>query len=181
MSRKSVAQQPSTTALFTCLRRALAYLDDPGGRFETDNLALAFLPTHYRFFLKFKKVQVNTRKQLAQALPGMTEYVIARTAFFDRLFVQALKKQAPQIVLLGAGYDSRAYRFIHLNLGTRVYELDSAPTQNRKIACLKKAKIEVPPQVKFAPIDYSQESLGDVLARAGFLHTEKTLFIWEGV
>ena len=55
--------------------------------------------------------------------------MIARTAYFDRLFADALSNKTPQIVLLGAGYDSRAYRFANLNHVTRVFELDIAPTQ----------------------------------------------------
>ena len=59
--------------------------------------------------------------------------MLARTAFFDNLFIDALNKNIPQIVLLGAGYDTRAYRFADLNNATKIFELDIAPTQNRKM------------------------------------------------
>jgi methyltransferase (TIGR00027 family) len=107
--------------------------------------------------------------------------MIARTAYFDRLFTDSLKDKITQIVLLGAGYDSRAYRFVNLNQGTKIFELDIAPTQNQKVKCLKKARIEIPAGVKHIPIDFNQESLGDVLKKAGYDHRKKTLFIWEGV
>ena len=107
--------------------------------------------------------------------------MIARTVHFDHYFSDALQKQFPQIVLLGAGYDTRAYRFANLNQNTRIFELDAAPTQTRKISCLQKASVAIPPQVKFVPIDFNREALGTTLEKAGYSPLTKTLFIWEGV
>lgn len=56
--------------------------------------------------------------------PGSYEYFIARTAFFDAAVRRALDENVPQIVLLGAGYDSRAYRFADRIRDTRIFELD---------------------------------------------------------
>ena len=114
-------------------------------------------------------------------MPGLNEYMIARTAYFDHLFVEALNEQVPQIVLLGAGYDTRAYRFTEMNRGTKIFELDIEPTQNRKKQCLKKARIDIPATVTFVPIDFNQESLRDVLGNVGYDNHEHTLFLWEGV
>ena len=114
-------------------------------------------------------------------MPGLNEYMIARTVYFDELFKEALKQKLPQIVLLGAGYDSRANRFESLNQGTRIFELDSLPTQNRKKACLKKGKIPLSKKVAFVSIDFNRDSLADILEKAGFKRDQRTLFIWEGV
>ena len=181
MTDKGVQQKPSETALFAALRRTLAHKEFGDEKFGPDHLAEYFLPPHFRFFLRFKKIQANTKEKLNEALPGLTEYMIARTAYFDGLFVDALEKEIPQIVLMGAGYDTRAYRFAELNRGTKIFELDIAPTQNQKKTYLKKARIDIPQSVKLVPIDFNQESLGDVLEKAGFDNQEKTLFIWEGV
>ncbi|MBN1375866.1 MAG: class I SAM-dependent methyltransferase [Dehalococcoidia bacterium] len=181
MTDKSVEQKPSDTALFAALRRALSYMEYKGERYGPDSLAHIFLPAHFRFFLKFNKIRDNTQNKLAVFFPGMHEYIIARTAWFDKLFVEALNNRTPQIVLLGAGYDSRAYRFAGLNGSTRIFELDAAPTQNRKRKCLKAAHIDIPPQVKFLPLNFNREPLSGVLEKAGYQYGEKTLFIWEGV
>jgi methyltransferase (TIGR00027 family) len=181
MNRKRIEQIPSETALFAALRRTIANKEYNNEQFGPDYLAEIFLPVHYRFFLKFEKVRKNTKNKLARFMPGMNEYMIARTAFFDRLFVNALNNRTPQIVVLGAGYDSRAYRSAKLNHGSRVFELDTAPTQDRKKKCLKAARINVPQDVKFVPVDFTKESLNDVLEKAGYQNREKTLFIWEGV
>ena len=180
MPDKRVDQQPSTTALFTALRRTLAHMEYGNQRYGPDSLAQVFLPLHFRFFLKFARIRASTKKNLAAAFPGMNEYVIARTAFFDQQFFQALQDRVSQIVLLGAGYDSRAYRFQGLNTGTRVFELDSASTQERKKKCLKSARLATPPWLSFVPVDFNREALGKVLEKAGW-QRQPTLFLWEGV
>jgi methyltransferase (TIGR00027 family) len=114
-------------------------------------------------------------------MPGLLEYMIARTAYFDSIFMDALTNDIPQIVLIGAGYDSRAYRFPNANKATKIIELDIATTQNRKKKCLKKAQINIPIHVSFAPIDFNKDSLINVLEKAGYEKDRKTLFLWEGV
>jgi methyltransferase (TIGR00027 family) len=167
--------------MFAALRRTLAHKRYADDRLGSDYLAECFLPAHFRFFLKFRRMRASTRDRLDSFLPGLTEYVIARTVYFDDLFKDALKNQIPQIVLLGAGYDSRAYRFAGMNEGTRVFELDIAPTQERKKKCLQRVGVEIPRQVRFVPINFRDEPLGDVLERSGFESGERALFIWEGV
>jgi len=181
MSKKTIDKKPSETALFAALRRTIANKEFKNEKFGPDDLAEIFLPPHFRLFLKFKRIRANTRKKLDGLLPGLNEYIVARTAFFDRLFVDALNNKTPQIVLLGAGYDSRAYRFANLNHGTRIFELDSTSTQDRKKKCLRKAQIDISKYITFVPIDFNKESLQEVLEKAGYKNQEKTLFIWEGV
>jgi len=144
-------------------------------------LAEYSLPSHFKFLIKFKKIRVNVKNKGNKLTPGIYEYTLARTAFFDNVFIDALNKNIPQIVLLGAGYDTRAYRFAKLNNATKIIELDIATTQNRKKKCLKKAQIDIPKHVTLVPINFDKESLKNVLEKAGYDNNEKTLFIWEGV
>lgn len=181
MVEKHVEGKPSDTALFNAMRRTIACKEYKNSRFGADYLAEYFLPPNYRFLLKIKSIRTNTKEKLASFFPGVNEYIIARTAYFDNLFQAALNDGIPQIVLLGAGYDSRAYRFAKLIQDTQIYELDIAPTQERKKECLRKAKIAIPPQMSFVPIDFNRESLKDVLGKTGWQGGHKTLFLWEGV
>jgi methyltransferase (TIGR00027 family) len=181
MAKRGVEQKPSGTALMGALHRAIANKELGSQRFGSDNLAEYFLPPHYRFFIGFKKMRTNLKNKFNKFLPGMHEYIIARTAYFDNVFLEALRKNIPQIVLLGAGYDSRTYRFANLKNATKIIELDIAPTQNRKKLCLKKAQIDIPNNVTLVPINFNKESLISVLEKAGYDQGEKTLFLWEGV
>ena len=181
LTNKSVEQKPSETALFAALRRTIANKEYGDEKFGPDDLAEYFLPAHFRFFLRFTTIRENTKNKLNDALPGLNEYMIARTAYFDRLFMDGLNNEIRQIVLLGAGYDTRAYRFNQSNRGSKIFELDISPTQDRKKVCLQKARIDIPQHVRFVPINFKEESLKDVLEQAGFKDHEKTLFLWEGV
>jgi methyltransferase (TIGR00027 family) len=181
MAEKSVEQKPSETAMFAALHRAIAHKDYQDDKFGPDYLAEYFLPPHFQFFIKFKTIRTKTINDLHTAFPGLHEYMIARTSFFDRVFLDALENEVPQIVLLGAGYDSRAYRFSKMNSTTKIIELDIAPTQNRKRERLQKAGIDIPGRVGLVPIDFNRESIQDVLAKAGYENSKETLFLWEGV
>jgi methyltransferase (TIGR00027 family) len=113
--------------------------------------------------------------------PGAYEFMIARTAFFDRVVEQALKENIEQMVLLGAGYDSRPYRFGEFIQNTKIFELDAKPTQQRKKECLQRAAISISEQISFVPINFERDNLRDTLKEAGFSQEKKTVFIWEGV
>jgi len=181
MPSRIAEQQPSQTALFTALRRALAHQEYRDNSFGPDRLARCFLPSNMQFVLRFRRLRTYSKAKLAAAFPGMQEYVIARTAFFDRVFLHALESRTSQIVLLGAGYDSRAYRFAGQNHDSQIFELDAPATQDRKRKCLKAARVAIPPWVNFVPIDFSRESLAATLERAGYQVGDRTLFLWEGV
>ncbi len=85
-----------------------------------------------------------------------------------------------QIVVLGAGYDTYAYRR-KTNLNTRVFEVDQAATQLRKLERLARAGIAIPENLTFVSVDFEQEPLADRLVDAGFDPTLSSFFIWLGV
>ncbi len=180
MAQKSVENRHSETALFAALCRAVAAKDDGGGP-GADDLALHFLPPHVRFFIRFEGIRKRFINNNMDMTPGGYEYVLVRTVFFDRLFTHCPEKDIAQIVLLGAGYDSRAYRFADAGRVSRIFELDIATTQGRKTQCLDRAGIDVPPNVTLVPINFNTDALIPTLNDAGFDADKKTLFLWEGV
>lgn len=114
-------------------------------------------------------------------VPGSYGYLYARTAYIDELFVQALKAKVDQIVILGAGFDTRAYRFDDINTGSRIFEVDIATTQADKIKVLEVSQISMPKNLRFVSVNFKIDSLQLALAKAGFISGLKTLVIWEGV
>jgi methyltransferase (TIGR00027 family) len=111
----------------------------------------------------------------------MYEYVIARTRYFDAVFIEALEHGFDQVVIFGAGFDSRALRFANLNRGTQVFELDAPTTQQEKLKAFQLKKLVVPENVIFVPIDFNKESVEDKMAQAGFVAGKKSLFLLEAV
>jgi methyltransferase (TIGR00027 family) len=181
MSKRSAKGRDSQTALLTALYRAVGRKEFQNQKVGSDYLAEYFLPFHIRFLIKSRRLRSRGKEKNKAQMPGVFEYVLARTAFFDDVFTEALNGGIPQIVLLGAGYDTRAYRFSELNKCSRIIELDNAATQNRKKKCLEKFKIDIPEQVIYMPMDFNKESLKDALQSAGYEGSKKTLFSWEGV
>ena len=181
MSDKSVSKRHSETALFAALCRAVASADVPGEKSGKDQFAELFLPAFLKFIIRFKAIRNRFRAKNKLMTPGAYEYLIARTIFFDQVFIEGLKDEVPQIVMLGAGYDTRAYRFHDLSKNTRIYELDVPTTQKRKKQHLQKARMEMPGNVILIPIDFNKDSLISALEKAGYDSNAQTLFIWEGV
>ncbi len=177
--QSTLEDRPSESAANVALCRALATYEEREEIRGPDNLAEVFLATDVRQAIAAPAPRAYVLKQLARY--GSYEYFIARTAWLDNEVRMALEDCLPQIVLLGAGYDSRAYRFRGLIRDTRLFELDSAVTQQRKRSRLEQAGIPIPAQLAFAPIDFTRQSVAEVLGAAGFDEGKKTLFVWEGV
>ncbi len=112
--------------------------------------------------------------------PGVAGFVVARCRYIDDYLEKCLQECAVQVVILGAGLDSRAYRCEELKGRAIVFEVDQPATQAAKIARLKRIFPELPQHVIYVPIDFNEETL-DKLADHGYSHARKTLFIWEGV
>ena len=106
--------------------------------------------------------------------------VHVRTRHIDDVLSQSLETGIGQVVILGAGLDSRAYRFGNLRT-LRVFELDLPRTQAYKKKRVREVFGELPGHVTYVPIDFAQQSLDEVLDIAGYDRKKKTLFIWEGV
>jgi len=118
---------------------------------------------------------------LKKYIPGTYEWVASRTFLFDKIFKEALTHNFNQIVIMGAGFDSRAYRFINYIKNTRIFEVDVAPTQEIKKKILKDKNINIPDEMQFVSVNFNKDNLGDRLFKSGFQKGKKNLFIWEGV
>lgn len=169
----------SATAATSALMRALACYETSaiGGLKQRDNLAHIFLDEEKRAKLASEAYR-NAVK--AKARDGLFPYVIARTAYFDRVCLDALHGGTTQIVILGAGFDSRAYRY-HDQCGpARIFEIDAPPTQAHKRAILSRHGIDAG-HVKFVAVDFEKDDMLAHLIRQGFAAGAITLWIWEGV
>ena len=112
--------------------------------------------------------------------PGANAYILLRERYIDDFLKAELGPGLKQVVILGAGYDTRAYRIPGIEK-TRVFEVDERATQNRKKELLVKVVTPVPAFVSFVPVNFNTESLGAALHDAGYDENAKTAFIWQGV
>jgi methyltransferase (TIGR00027 family) len=101
-----------------------------------------------------------------------------RTEFFDRTLKDSLDR-VRQVVILGAGWDTRAYGVLR-DWGHPVFEVDAPPTQQAKLAGLDKTGIDHS-HVTFVEADFNRQSWLRRLEEHGFDATLPTHVIWEGV
>ena len=104
-----------------------------------------------------------------------------RTRFIDEALERAIAAGATQVVILGAGFDSHAYRCRDLLARVKVFEVDRPATQ-----ALKKQRVNdvlggPPVNLTYVAIDFQHENLPDVMTRHGDDPAQRTFFIWEGV
>jgi methyltransferase (TIGR00027 family) len=176
--------KPSRTAQMVAYCRALSTLASQVPGFS-DPLAAEFLPEKWR-----KRVEKS--RQAMAASPGKSPYPFwvrsgqclineFRTLVLDRAIVSAelSPQRVPQLVILGAGFDSRAWRLDALQHST-VFEVDHPATQalKRERACAWPAKAQ---QVRFVAMDFRHDDLAAVLRAAGHDSKQPTFWLWEGV
>lgn len=119
-------------------------------------------------------------EQMEQLLPGLSSSIIARVRYFDDYLKICLKKGIKQLVILGAGYDTRAYRIEKLTDKIEIYEVDHPITQKFKKNVIEKL-FGHDKFVKYAPIDFETQNIYDELPKYGYKSDSKTLFIMEGL
>ena len=145
-----------------------------------DGLAKHFISLRERL-LTAVLPQPLIRWALERAAPGSYGFAIARTRCFDDALLSEAAGGIQQVVILGAGYDSRAIRFADELKGVRVFEVDHPGTQARKMSILLRSNIEVPKNVQYVPVDFNRDTLEAELVKKGFSRNRRTLFLWEGV
>jgi methyltransferase (TIGR00027 family) len=112
--------------------------------------------------------------------PGARSSAVARTRFIDDAVITCLENHIEQVVILGAGFDSRAYR-LHALAKVAVFEVDHPDTLTTKRGTLDRALSSLPERVRFVPTDFNQRQLEETMAVAGYRNSVPTLFLWEGV
>jgi methyltransferase (TIGR00027 family) len=178
-SRKRIESTTSRTAEWTCVSRAASSLENNPYYRSDDHIARLLLPDWLKLLIHFKLFRAFFTKILAPK--GIYEYVIARTKYIDAAFKQALLEQFDQILLFGAGFDTRALRFQAAADRTRKFELDVPLTQQAKIRQYQKRGLTIPPNVVFIAIDFDREILPAKLNESGFYKQKRSLFIMEGL
>ena len=135
---------PSRTALAAAAHRAAHQILENGSIFA-DPLALRILG-------KDAKSVVHDA-EMHPSMQRMRIFLAMRTRFAEDALAVAVKQGVRQLVVLGAGLDTYAYRNPFGDC-LRVFEVDSLATQIWKRQLLAKAEIKLPASLTFVPIDF---------------------------
>jgi len=159
--------------------RAVAHGATTESRFS-DPTALALLPDDARARVERFRAGAEPKGLRARMehtyIDNLSKVMVARTVAIDDAVREA---SSPQLVILGAGLDGRAWRMRELGK-TTVFEVDHPDTQREKrerVAALSQAARDV----RFTPVDFTRDSLDDALTAAGHDPALATTWLWEGV
>ena len=163
--------QPSQTALGAAMLRAAHQVLD-GGSILADPLAVRILGAQEAAWLD--------QAQAHPMGPRLRWFIAARSRIAEQALTVAVGNGATQLVVLGAGLDTLAYR-TPLASRLRIFEVDHPATQAWKRDLLTSAAIEVPGSVSFVAVDFERETLADALDAAGLDRGQRSFFSWLGV
>lgn len=177
------APRASRTAQALAFFRALeSTVPRSEGRFR-DPYAEVFLPLSLRAVLlaaRYPPIRRAIEDYVDRGWPGARTSGVARSSFVDAAVQAALRSGIEQVVLLGAGFDSRPYRIAGL-ASARVYEVDHPLVSAFKRRILLKRLGALPRYVRYVALDFHRGSLDAAMRATDFRPDERTLFLWESV
>jgi methyltransferase (TIGR00027 family) len=169
----------SRTAQHNALFRALESARPDGQRVVDDEVARTLLSGGLALVPRIAAMPGMAEpilRYVDRRWPGVRTAVVARTRLIDDLLAE-LVPTVDQVVILGAGFDTRAHRLSALR-GKDVFEVDHPDTQAAKRRALR--RLDAPPGLRLVPCDFQAGRLEAALADAGFDPARRTLVLWEG-
>lgn len=173
----------SRTAEYMALFRAIESYRPAKHRLFNDPYAFNFLHPSLKavaFLSRIPVVGGLIPNLIDRRWAGARTSGVARTRLIDDLLARALTQGIEQVVILGAGFDARAYRIADLER-VKIFEVDHPDTQAAKQTKLLQSLGALPAHIKFAGCDFNRQSLEETLLRSGFTMAARSFFIWEGV
>lgn len=172
---------PSQTAQFVALFRAMGNVAPKIPGYQ-DQIAEKLIPAIWKPSMAICRLKMKAFPFMSP-YPHWLQLVGVMLQFRTVVLDTALKNQLPfdQLVILGAGLDSRAWRMKELS-SVKVFEVDHPATQGWKRQQVKKIEGEQKAaEVKFVSVDFRKDDLKQKLEESGFEKEKKTFWIWEGV
>ena len=173
----------SFTAEMMALYRAMETSRPPSTRILTDPYASLFLNRRFRLASWMAAFAAGERwlyGYMQRRIPGALASAIARTRYIDDILGRRLNDGARQVILLGAGFDTRAMRLATLQT-VDVLEIDHPDTARRKKECLIKAAGQLPANVRYLSADLNLQSPTELIIKWKIDRSVPTVIIWEGV
>lgn len=177
---------PSRTAILTAAARALGSREPDASVRNPDWLADRLIGPDELALIADHPIGSAVGRDIQDVMAdldifGFTWLMLVRTRFIDEVLLRAIGRGARQLVILGAGFDTRAHRFRDALEGVTVHEIDHPATQAYKRRRVDAALGASAGHVIYTPADFASESLTGVLRRAGVDTSRRTYFICEGL
>lgn len=121
------------------------------------------------------------RRMVERSDPGTYGFMLARLHHMDEIVRREAAEGLDQLVILGAGYDTRAYRMREELAGARVFEVDLPGTSRDKRERLEEVLGAAPDDVSYVEVDFNSQNFRDRLLEHGYDDSGRTLFVLSGV
>jgi methyltransferase (TIGR00027 family) len=169
----------SSTAEATAAMRAAESIRPVGRRLLTDPVAkdLVRRPL-YRLWARSPRTARMSLWALDRIMPGAPGHVMYRCRYSDAAIERVTAAGVGQIVILGAGFDTSAFR---LAVPATFFEVDVPSTQATKRERLAGTGHQPVSEVVFVPCRLGTDNLAECLREAGFRSSEPVLVVWLGV
>lgn len=175
--------QASRTAEYVALFRAIETSLPPERRLFEDPYAKQFLGPRLglvAWICRLPGASEIVARLIDRRWAGARSSAVARTRFIDDVIHDAVARGIEQLVILGAGFDSRAYRLRDLRK-LLVFEVDHPSTSASKQSVVRRALGGVPANVRFVTTDFCEGGLNGAMEQAGYSKEAETFILWEGV
>jgi methyltransferase (TIGR00027 family) len=143
-----------------------------------DWFAVRLLGLSLRLLVRVPPLRAATLRAVEWLSPGSYHFLTARTRYVDQVLLDEVHSGVTQVVILGAGADTRAYRFDEL-AAVSVFELDHPLTSRWKQELVRRALGRLPDHVRYVAVDLGHDSLDDALAVTD--RSAPVAIVWEGV
>ncbi len=168
----------SQTANVVTFFRAIAALN-PSNQLLVDPYAQQFLPKYLKLALLSLRRSTISHQFFENIKLGGG--VLIRARYAEECLKERVLSGTMQYIILGAGWDSFAFRCPSELEELEIFELDFPATQQKKIKRLKTLGIAVPNNVHFVPIDFESEQIHVALSQTSFDPNLDTFVTWQGV
>jgi methyltransferase (TIGR00027 family) len=173
----------SRTAQYMALFRAVETARPKSKRLFTDPYAINFLDKKLQRVTKIAALPIIgyfIPRLIHKKGIGAISSGIARTKYIDDLLEATIKEGSKQVIILGAGFDTRSVRLDFLK-NISIIEIDHPDTSSFKLQILKRNIGKLPPNVSFQQVDFNKQSLNEIAEQAKINFLLPTTIIWEGV
>jgi len=149
-------------------------------RLFEDSLSVQFLPPGLRFVVRRRLLRAALQSVLDRQLPGTYGSMVCRTRYLDDVVTASLSTGIRNIVIVGAGLDTRPYR-LKFDAAARVFELDLPAMIEAKKERVTQTLGGLPGHVTYIAMDFDSEDLSEALMRGGLDQQARLILVLEGV
>ncbi len=176
MAKQTVSRTAQGAAIF----RLIEQYQPENTRLFSDPVVKALVDAPVRMMLQVGSMREFTIQQSDAVAKGIYGVQVCRTRYIDDAVRSGLAQGIGQLVILGAGLDTRPYRLPGM-AQVKVFEADLPAVQSGKKEKLQKYLGRLPENVTFIPLDFDSQTLEAVFSGTNFEPASRAIFIWEGV